>query len=113
MRHLFQNFEMKRPHLVMDDQAAVDTLLGHWAFRKHRTPIQIFNRATDKRRKHGLFSSSEQAGIGLSRELLENLALRFEHDNPDASDVELVNHLKAKATELKSKPVSLIFKRAR
>ena len=47
VRHLFGNFGMKRPHLVMPDEQAVAALLGHWAFRVHRTPIQIFNRATD------------------------------------------------------------------
>jgi DNA repair photolyase len=47
VRHLFDNFEMKRPHLVMDDEQAVETLMGHWAFVPHVTPIQIFNRATD------------------------------------------------------------------
>jgi uncharacterized Fe-S cluster-containing radical SAM superfamily protein len=41
VRHLFQNFEMKRPHLVMDDRAAVDALIGHWAFRKHRRRAKI------------------------------------------------------------------------
>jgi hypothetical protein len=38
---------MKRPHLVMSDQNAVDTLFCHWAFQKDLTPLQIFNRATD------------------------------------------------------------------
>ena len=47
VRHLFDNYDMKRPHLVIDDAAAVAALTGHWAFRPHRTPIQIFNRATD------------------------------------------------------------------
>lgn len=47
VRHLFGNFGMKRPHLVMPDEQAVEALLGHWAYRAHRTPIQIFNRATD------------------------------------------------------------------
>jgi DNA repair photolyase len=47
VRHLFQNFEMKQPHLVMSDNEAVALLVGHWAFRPHTTPIQIFNRATD------------------------------------------------------------------
>lgn len=41
VRHLFQNFEMKRPHLVMDDRAAVDALISHWAFRKHRRRAKI------------------------------------------------------------------------
>lgn len=47
VRHLFGNYDMKRPHLVMDDGQAVDQLVGHWAFRAHVTPIQLFNRATD------------------------------------------------------------------
>src|ERR1041385_8447733 len=47
VRHLFDNFEMKRPHLIIDDDAAVAKLVSHWAFRRDVTPIQIFNRATD------------------------------------------------------------------
>jgi DNA repair photolyase len=47
VRHLFDNFDMKKPHLIMSDQKAIETLVGHWAFQAHRTPIQIFNRATD------------------------------------------------------------------
>jgi len=47
VRHLFQNFDMKQPHLVVSDREAVDLLVNHWAFRPDATPIQIFNRATD------------------------------------------------------------------
>jgi DNA repair photolyase len=47
VRHLFSNYDMKQPHLVMDDEAAAEALVTHWAFRPHTTPIQIFNRATD------------------------------------------------------------------
>lgn len=47
VRHLFDNFDMKQPHLVISDEEAVDRLVSHWAFRAHKTPIQIFNRATD------------------------------------------------------------------
>jgi uncharacterized protein with GYD domain len=47
VRHLFANYEMKRPHLVMDDRDAVELLIQHWAFRSDATPVQIFNRATD------------------------------------------------------------------
>lgn len=47
VRHLFDNFDMKKPHLVMPDEQAVDALISHWAFRAGTTPIQIFNRATD------------------------------------------------------------------
>ncbi len=47
VRHLFENYDMKRPHLVTTDRAAVDALFGHWAFQRDLTPIQVFNRATD------------------------------------------------------------------
>lgn len=52
-------------------------------------------------RRHGLLTSSERLEIGLSRELIENLAFRFEHDNPNAADSELIVFLKDKAEELK------------
>ncbi len=47
VRHLFDNYEMKRPHLIMSDEQAVDQLVRHPAFRANNTPLQIFNRATD------------------------------------------------------------------
>ena len=49
----------------------------------------------------GLFTAQEEAGIGLSRQLMENLSQRFDHENPNAPDVELFNYLKDKAEELK------------
>ncbi len=47
VRHLFDNFGMKTPKRLMTDEAAVAALVGHPYFRPHRTPIQLFNRATD------------------------------------------------------------------
>jgi len=47
VRRLFDNFDMKKPHLVTSDEEAVERLISHWAFRPHKTPVQIFNRATD------------------------------------------------------------------
>lgn len=47
VRHLFGNFAMKRPHMLMSDAEAVRTLLSHPYFCPDRTPIQVFNRATD------------------------------------------------------------------
>ncbi|MFE9679486.1 radical SAM protein [Streptomyces sp. NPDC006259] len=47
VRHLFDNFEMKTPRALMSDGAAVALLVGHPYFRPHKTPIQVFNRATD------------------------------------------------------------------
>ncbi|MFH0246123.1 hypothetical protein ACGRHY_27740 [Streptomyces sp. HK10] len=47
VRHLFDNFEMKAPRALMSDEDAVAALVGHRYFRPHRTPLQVFNRATD------------------------------------------------------------------
>ncbi|WP_406354244.1 radical SAM protein [Streptomyces sp. NBC_00658] len=47
VRHLFGNFEMKAPRALMTDEEAVAQLTGHRYFRPHRTPLQVFNRATD------------------------------------------------------------------
>ncbi|WP_254205294.1 radical SAM protein [Nocardia alni] len=47
VRHLFDNFEMKVPRALMDDEQAADLLCGHRYFRPHITPIQLLNRATD------------------------------------------------------------------
>ena len=47
VRHLFDNYEMKRPHLIISDEQAIAQLVDHPAFRAHQTPLQIFNRATD------------------------------------------------------------------
>lgn len=52
-------------------------------------------------RLNKLFTVPEEAGIGLSRQLMENLSQRFDHENPNASDAELFSYLKSKATELK------------
>lgn len=47
IRHTFNNFEMKQPHLILSDEEAVQRLIGHKFFQPHITPLQIFNRATD------------------------------------------------------------------
>ncbi|WP_206754395.1 hypothetical protein [Leptolyngbya sp. FACHB-321] len=47
VRHLFDNFEMKQPEALMSDEEAVEYLIKHPFFQAHKTPLQIFNRATD------------------------------------------------------------------
>ena len=47
VRHLFNNFDMKQPHLIKDDESAVEELTSSPWFVPHMTPIQLFNRATD------------------------------------------------------------------
>lgn len=96
VRHLFGNFEMKRPHLVMEDRAAVDALVSHWAFRKGSTPIQIFNRATDPFLpgvKDHLFGTLEE----LDRRALTNPVLvitRWKVEPEDVERLDRLSHLK-------------------
>lgn len=47
VRHFQQNFDMKQPHLLCDDETAICTLVEHRYFQRHITPLQLFNRATD------------------------------------------------------------------
>ncbi|MDX0198615.1 radical SAM protein [Sinorhizobium meliloti] len=96
VRHLFGNFSMKRPHLIVDDETAVENLVGHWAFRAHVTPIQIFNRATDPFLpgvKTHLFRTLES----LDRRGLNNPVLvitRWRIERPDVERLEALTNLK-------------------
>ncbi|GAA2439680.1 radical SAM protein [Streptomyces glaucus] len=47
IRHLYDNWAMKTPRLLMSDEEAVAALTGHRYFRPHITPVQVFNKATD------------------------------------------------------------------
>jgi DNA repair photolyase len=47
VRHFWGNFEMKTPQMIVSDEEAVRVLTEHQYFVPHRTPLQIFNRATD------------------------------------------------------------------
>ncbi|MGY2030244.1 radical SAM protein [Nocardia gipuzkoensis] len=47
VRHTFDNFEMKVPRRLMDEENAARMLLRNNHFRPHVTPIQLLNRATD------------------------------------------------------------------
>jgi DNA repair photolyase len=38
---------MKQPEMLTSDETAVDALVNHRFFVSHKTPLQIFNRATD------------------------------------------------------------------
>jgi DNA repair photolyase len=92
VRHLFQNFAMKQPHLVVSDDEAVDLLVGHWAFRPHSTPIQIFNRATDPFLpgvKDHLFATLER----LDGRGLRNFVLVISRWKIEPTDVERLERL--------------------
>jgi DNA repair photolyase len=93
VRHLFANYDMKRPHLVLQDEDAVDQLIGHWAFRPHTTPVQILNRATDPflpRVKDHLFAVLED----LDRRALRNLVLVITRWRVTLEDVERLEALR-------------------
>ena len=96
VRHLFLNYEMKKPHLVMDDENAVDLLINHWAFRPNKTPIQIFNRATDPFLpgvKDHLFSTLEN----IDRRGFSNTTLvitRWRVSEDDVKRLEQLRHVK-------------------
>jgi DNA repair photolyase len=47
IRHQNNNFDMKQPYQLASDEEAVATLVGHRFFIPHRTPLQLFNKATD------------------------------------------------------------------
>jgi transcriptional regulator with XRE-family HTH domain len=83
-----ENGSVRRPHAKTIDALVVF--------------FNITEEELERCRKHGRFKSTDAETIGLPRELLENLALRFEHNNPDAPDDELIAHLKGKAQELKA-----------
>lgn len=70
VRHLFDNYGMKRPHLIIPDDQAVAQLVDHPAFRAHQTPLQIFNRATDP------FLPRVKEHLHRCLELLDDLGLR-------------------------------------
>jgi DNA repair photolyase len=93
VRHLFSNYDMKRPHLIMDDIEAVDLLVSHWAFRPGVTPIQLLNRATDPFLpgvKEHLFSTLEE----LDRRNLTNLVLVITRWRVEIEDVIFLERLR-------------------
>lgn len=96
VRHLFDNFSMKRPHLIVEDEVAVESLVNHWAFRAHTTPIQIFNRATDPFLpgvKQHLFNTLK----ALDRRRLTNPVLvisRWKIETDDVEQLESLEHLR-------------------
>jgi DNA repair photolyase len=96
VRHLFGNYDMKKPHLVMPDTEAVEALVGHWAFKPGKTPIQIFNRATDPFLpgvKDHLFSCLERLDqLNLTNPVL--VITRWQINQEDVDRLETLSSLK-------------------
>lgn len=47
IRHTYGLWDRREPRALMTDAEAVEQLVNHRYFTPHRTPVQIFNRATD------------------------------------------------------------------
>ncbi len=96
VRHMFNSYDLKRPVVVVPDDAAVNQLVGHWAFRPGITPIQIFNRATDPFLpgvKDHLFASVEALDrLELTNHLL--IITRWKVEPADVARLELLRYLK-------------------
>jgi DNA repair photolyase len=96
VRHFFDNYEMKRPHLIMGDHDAVELLIRHWAFRSGTTPIQIFNRATDPFlpgvKKHLFATLEELDGLALTNPVL--VITRWKVEAEDVERLERLRHIK-------------------
>ena len=47
IRHIYGDFAIRKPKRICSDKDAVQALISNKYFTKHKTPIQLFNRATD------------------------------------------------------------------
>lgn len=96
VRHLFNNFDMKRPHLIMPDDQAVACLLGHRHFRSHVTPLQLFNRATDPFlpgvKPHTFSVLSKLDEMGLTNHMA--LITRYRITESDCAFLNSIKHLR-------------------
>lgn len=96
IRHEYGNWAMKIPRLLMRDEDAVDELLGHRYFAAHRTPLQLFNRATDPMlpsvRPHTLNVARLLDARGLTNHLL--IITRWRVDADVCAALNELRHLK-------------------
>jgi DNA repair photolyase len=96
VRHFWGNFEVKTPHLLCDDQRAVELLTGHHAFRPHVTPVQLLNKATDpflpgvKPHLFRVLRALDQCG--LTNHVL--VITRFTVTSADMDALEALDHLR-------------------
>ena len=96
VRHLFGNFDMKQPRLILDDADAVNALVNNSTFRPHTTPIQLLNRATDP------FLSNVKEHLHRTLRLLDDRQLtnpvliitRWRVDLRDVERLEELRHLR-------------------
>ena len=95
VRHFWGNWAVKVPHLLCDDDQAVDLLTGHHAFRPGTTPIQLLNKATDPFlpgvRPHLFRVLHDLDQRGYTNHVL--IITRFTVTAADMAELEALNHL--------------------
>ena len=96
IRHAYGAWDLRAPRAVMSDVDAVTELLAHPYFRVHRTPVQIFNRATDPflpRVKDHLFAVLEDLDArGLTNHVL--VITRYRVREEDCERLTRLSHLR-------------------
>lgn len=93
IRHTYGVWDMRQPRALMSDDDAVRALVDHKYFQAHRTPIQIFNRATDPflpRVKGHLFAVLDD----LDKRGLTNHVLVITRYRIDPEDCQRLNRLR-------------------
>ncbi|WP_212748374.1 hypothetical protein [Pseudoalteromonas phenolica] len=87
---------MKKPHRLLTDKEAVEKLLNHKYFVPHKTPIQIFNRATDPFLPNVKDSLFEVLSLLANRGLTNNVIVitRFKVSVDDAKRLNTFKPLK-------------------
>ncbi len=77
IRHTYDLWDQRQPHIFMNDAEAVARLVNHRYFQAHVTPLQVFNRATDVFRVDSSQRQPEQVACCIRDRLLTLLtALR-------------------------------------
>ncbi|MCF4123005.1 hypothetical protein L1785_18680 [Antribacter sp. KLBMP9083] len=93
IRHTYGVWDMRQPRALMPDAEAVEALVSHPYFQPDRTPVQVFNRATDPflpRVKEHLFNVLEDLDArGLTNHVLVITRYRI-----DPEDCERLNRLR-------------------
>lgn len=87
IRHTYGVWDMRVPRALMPDDEAVRELISHPYFQPHKTPIQVFNRATDPflpRVKEHLFAVLEALDdLGLTNHVLVITRYRIDPEDCD------------------------------
>ena len=93
VRHFWGNFDMKEPQALVSDEEAVEALLQHKYFTQDKTPVQIFNRATDpflapvKEHTHRVLELLDAVGM-------RNLIILITRFRVEREDIERLNALR-------------------